>query len=115
IQDVHVFARANRAAKLGETYIYTPTDLVPIGTGVAELQGLGCLVGMGGRVADGLDVGVGKGKYGVTRCDFSHEVVERIACIVFLALWGPQVTARYFMPVGLFLVYPPIAHAIWCL
>src|SRR5690348_16285745 len=103
-----MLAGADRASKLGKTHIHTPANLVPIGTGAAKFQGLWRLVGVRARDANGFDVGIGEGKYGVTRGDFAHEVVERVVRIVFLTLWRPQVTARYFMSVGLLLVYTPI-------
>jgi hypothetical protein len=109
-QNVHVLRRTDREPQFREPNIDPPSDSIPIRTGRPELGGLWRFVRMGHGKPDRLDKRVGKGEHCVGRCDLSHEVVEGIANITLLSLRRPEVSAAYFMAVGLVLVYPPVAH-----
>src|SRR3546814_8115415 len=49
-------------------------------------------------------------KHHVTRCDLAHEVIERVATPIPVALGRPQIPARHLVAVRLVLVDPPVAH-----
>src|SRR5450631_1372431 len=60
-QDVHVFRRANGTPNLDESHVHASADLVPIGSGLAELERLRSFIGVRARDADRLDARVGEG------------------------------------------------------
>src|SRR3546814_10373209 len=49
-------------------------------------------------------------KHHVTRRDLAHEVIERVATPIPVALGRPQIPARHLVAVRLVLVDPPVAH-----
>src|SRR3546814_7011475 len=49
-------------------------------------------------------------KHHVTRRDLAHEVIERVASPIPVALGRPQIPARHLVAVRLVLVDPPVAH-----
>ena len=65
---------------------------------------------MGSSNADRLDVSVCKGEHHITRCNLPHEVIERVAATIPVALGRPQITARYLVAISLVLIDPPVAH-----
>jgi hypothetical protein len=67
-------------------------------------------IAMGSRDADGGNAGLGERQNNVARSDFPHRLIERVDPAIGLSFRGPQVAARYLVPVGLILVDPPISH-----
>lgn len=93
-----------------ETNVYTPADVVPVGSCWPELQRLGRLVRMCSSDTDGTYLDIAEREDDIARRDLTHEVIERVLCLVGFALWRPQIIAFHFVAVRLVLVNPPIAH-----
>src|SRR5690606_23997238 len=93
-----------------ESDVYTPTYVVPVGSGLPKLQRLRRLVRMCSRDTDGAYLGIAGGEDDIARRDLAHEVIERVLCLVGFALWRPKITDLNLVAVRLILVHPPIAH-----
>jgi hypothetical protein len=109
-QQLHPLDRPDDGRHLLPLDVDPPADLLPVAADVAELAGLGVLVGVGGRDAEGLDAGIGEAEDEVSGRDLAHRVVERVPAPAGVALGRPEIAAGEFVAEGLVLVHPPIAH-----
>src|ERR1700739_5109867 len=87
-----------------------PADLAPVGPGGTEFLRLRALPAIPADDAERRDARVEEREDDVTGCNLAHELVERIAVAVLVALRGPEITALGLLAEGLVLVDPPIAH-----
>src|ERR1700687_2919836 len=92
-----------------------PADLAPVHGGGAEFLRFRALMAIAIDNAKRRDACVAEGEDDVCGSDLAHELVERIAVTVLVALRRPQIAAVDFLAKGLVLVDPPIAHAPSCL
>lgn len=87
-----------------------PAFVAPVGTGLAELAGLGGGDGELGDAADIGDLAVCVGQHEVARRGAPHGLVELVVGAVALALRRPQVLAVNFLTVRLPVIDPPEAR-----
>lgn len=109
-QEADVIFRAKLGLKLLESNTNFLTDVVPVSSSLTELLGLGALITIGSRDADGGDASINKWHDQVAWCDLAHGFVEGISIAVGVALWCPEISALKFVAEGLILIDPPIAH-----
>jgi hypothetical protein len=104
--------RADAVGEGGEVHPHPPADFPPVQSNATEFSGPGALVAKGCGCADRNNPSIHEGKDDVARCDFSHELIERILGSIGIAFRGPEVTAIYLLPECLVLVDPPITHEL---
>lgn len=104
------FLRSN--PERNEVDSHPPPYCFPIHSNFAEFHRLRTFVATRRHDANCDDSSIYEGKDEVSRCNLSHEFIERITGVVRIALRRPEVATGDLLPICLVLVYPPVAHDV---
>src|SRR5262245_30477363 len=101
---------SNWISHFGKSYIDPPTSLVPLCTYRPKLFRSCCVVAIRLSDSNRRNQSAPKRKNRVAWSDFPHVLVKLVACVIFVPLRRPQVTAWNFSLVRLVLIDPPVTH-----
>src|SRR6266478_10249785 len=96
--------------QLGKRYVHSPSHIFPVLPNRAKLNWFRALPTIGLGDSDSGNPSIYKGKYQVSRRDFSHRLIEWIAGASGVALRRPEVATSDLLAECLILVDPPISH-----